>query len=250
MKKIISLSLALVLSFSLVACQAQEKQETSVETTTEGETTAEAETTAEGETTTEAEESTAEEEHKEPLVVEFMSLKDNIVLANNTEEQKIVTLEAGNQSSYMLGFRYSYEPESVPELTDPFKVDAVDMLGIQVGYPLNTELVDEVLQKVDTAVVVDARSEEEFATGHIANAKNVPADKVSALSEAEDADEQIATLLQPTLEGFTPDTVVLVIGSDEVANANIANVLYTQGKIKATLNAGLLSNYTGELVTE
>lgn len=239
MKKAISFLLVAVLSLSLVACQPKAKE-------TKGETTTETKTETTAETGKEAP-NTKTGETKAEVVVETVALLGNTVVAGGAGlDQKIVKLEAKNYPQLNQGFKYTFNAEK-PEIKNPLVVEKVEMLGKQIGYTLDTKLVDEVL-KLEGVKVVDARSEEEFKKGHIKGAINLVPEKVEELVGKVKEDK--AAGIKEYLKGFTGKDIVVILGEDAAKNAKVAQALYKYNSVPVQLNAGLVKDYTGKLVTE
>lgn len=248
MKKLLTSLLALVLVFSLVACSTN-TTETTEETTTE--TTEETTTETTEETTEETEEETEEETTAEATTtdVTLIALKGNNVLASaEGAQQALTTAEIANFADLRQGHAFTYTAEGTPEFSQPLSVESASMLGKKIGTSLDTTLVDSVLSTIEGVKVVDTRTEEEFAAGHLANAINISAAEVAAMSEGEPAAYE--EFLAPIIEQFTQEDVVVLLGSDPAQNGAVANVLYSKAGVPVTLNAGLVSDYSGELVTE
>lgn len=240
MKKLLSLLLALVLVFSLVACS------TNNETTkqTNEETMLETNDETMAETTDETMAETMEETMAEDTSVEVttIALKGNTVLVSGEGlEQRIVTLEAGNQTSLVPGHKYVYSQEN-PEITDPLVVENVDMLGKAIGTSIDTNLINTLLEKVEGVKIVDTRSEAEFAEGSIEGAINLPADKLEELIEKAGSEEGLDSLKE-----ISKDDVVLLLGTDAASNANVAGeLLYKIGRVSVTLNGGAYADYKAQ----
>lgn len=230
MKKILSLFLTLVLAFTLVACSTG-NEETTTETTVETQTTVEESSTEE----------TSAEEKDEPVEVTSVALKNGQVLVSaEGVEQQIVKLEAGNQDALVSGHKYVYETEK-PEITDPLVVDEVEMLGKLVGAPMDTNLIDTLLEKVEGVKVVDTRSEQDFANGSIDGAISIPFDKLEELQEQ--AKEGTLDILSQ----FTNEDVILLIGNDTDSNDAIAqDLLYANTRVGAIINGRAYSDYKGQ----
>lgn len=240
MKKLLSLLLALVLVFSLVACSTN--NETTKETNEETMLETNDETIAE--TTDETMAETMEETMAEDTSVEVttIALKGNTVLVSGEGlEQQIVTLEAGNQTSLAPGHKYVYSQEN-PEITDPLVVENVDMLGKAIGTSIDTNLINTLLEKVEGVKIVDTRSEAEFAEGSIEGAINLPADKLEELIEKAGSEEGLDSLKE-----ISKDDVVLLLGTDAASNANVASeLLYKIGRVSVTLNGGAYADYKAQ----
>lgn len=240
MKKLLSLLLALVLVFSLVACSTN--NETTKETNEETMLETNDETIAE--TTDETMAETMEETMAEDTSVEVttIALKGNTVLVSGEGlEQQIVTLEAGNQTSLAPGHKYVYSQEN-PEITDPLVVENVDMLGKAIGTPIDTNLINTLLEKVEGVKIVDTRSEAEFAEGSVEGAINLPADKLEELIEKAGSEEGLEAL-----KAIGKDDVVVLLGKDQDLNADVASeLLYKIGRVSVTLNGGAYADYKAQ----
>lgn len=240
MKKLLSLLLALVLVFSLVACSTN--NETTKETNEETMLETNDETIAE--TTDETMAETMEETMAEDTSVEvtIIALKGNTVLVSGEGlEQQIVTLEAGNQTSLVPGHKYVYSQEN-PEITDPLVVENVDMLGKAIGTPIDTNLINTLLEKVEGVKIVDTRSEAEFAEGSVEGAINLPADKLEELIEKAGSEEGLEAL-----KAIGKDDVVVLLGKDQDLNADVASeLLYKIGRVSVTLNGGAYADYKAQ----
>lgn len=240
MKKLLSLLLALVLVFSLVACSTN--NETTKETNEETMLETNDETMAE--TTDETMAETMEETMAEDTSVEVttIALKGNTVLVSGEGlEQQIVTLEAGNQTSLAPGHKYVYSQEN-PEITDPLVVENVDMLGKAIGTPIDTNLINTLLEKVEGVKIVDTRSEAEFAEGSVEGAINLPADKLEELIEKAGSEEGLEAL-----KAIGKDDVVVLLGKDQDLNADVASeLLYKIGRVSVTLNGGAYADYKAQ----
>lgn len=240
MKKLLSLLLALVLVFSLVACSTN--NETTKETNEE--TMLETNDETMPETTDETMAETMEETMAEDTSVEVttIALKGNTVLVSGEGlEQQIVTLEAGNQTSLVPGHKYVYSQEN-PEITDPLVVENVDMLGKAIGTPIDTNLINTLLEKVEGVKIVDTRSEAEFAEGSVEGAINLPADKLEELIEKAGSEEGLEAL-----KAIGKDDVVVLLGKDQDLNADVASeLLYKIGRVSVTLNGGAYADYKAQ----
>ena len=240
MKKILSLLLTLVLVFSLVACSTN--NETNVETNQE--TMLETIDESIVETNDESMAETMQETGDKDNVVEIttIALKGNTVLVKGEGlEEKIVTFEAGNQTSLVPGHKYVYTQEN-PEITDPLVVESVDMLGKAIGTSIDTKLINTLIEKVEGVKFVDTRSESEFAEGSVEGAINLPADKLEELIEKASSEEGLEALKQ-----FSKDDVVVLLGTDSTSNADVASeLLYNKGRIAVTLNGGLYADYQAQ----
>lgn len=240
MKKLLSLLLALVLVFSLVACSTN--NETTKETNEE--TMLETNDETMPETTDETMAETMEETMAEDTSVEvtIIALKGNTVLVSGEGlEQQIVTLEAGNQTSLVPGHKYVYSQEN-PEITDPLVVENVDMLGKAIGTPIDTNLINTLLEKVEGVKIVDTRSEAEFAEGSVEGAINLPADKLEELIEKAGSEEGLEAL-----KAIGKDDVVVLLGKDQDLNADVASeLLYKIGRVSVTLNGGAYVDYKAQ----
>lgn len=240
MKKLLSLLLALVLVFSIVACSTN--NETTKETNEETMLETNDETMAE--TTDETMAETMEETMAEDTSVEVttIALKGNTVLVSGEGlEQQIVTLEAGNQTSLVPGHKYVYSQEN-PEITDPLVVENVDMLGKAIGTSVDTNLINTLLEKVEGVKIVDTRSEAEFAEGSVEGAINLPADKLEELIEKAGSEEGLEAL-----KAIGKDDVVVLLGKDQDLNADVASeLLYKIGRVSVTLNGGAYADYKAQ----
>lgn len=245
MKKLLGLLLASMLVFALVACSTGVE-----ETPAEGEETQVEETTEESVEETETE-STEETEAEEPKSVEvsLIALQDSEVLYDDGTQQAVVTLEAGNQTSLMQGHRYVYSTET-PELTNPLVVESVEMLGKKIGFPVKPELIDEVIGKVAGAKVIDVRTAEEFAAGHIANSINISDAEVTALTEQDAEGTAVGEYLTPIYEQLSEAPALIVVGGTPEVNAAWTQKLYSETKKGIILDGGQIDQYPGELVTE
>lgn len=244
MKKILSLLLALVLVFSLVACSTnnQTTKETNEETMLETTDESKAESTDESKAET-PDESKAETIAEDASVeVTAIALKGNTVLVKGEGlEEKIVTLEAGNQTSLVPGHKYVYTQKN-PEITDPLVVENVDMLGKSIGTSVDTKLINTLLEKVEGVKIVDTRSEAEFAEGSVEGAINIPADKLEELIKKAGSEEGLEAL-----KAINKDDVVLLLGTDQDSNANVASeLLYKIGRVSVTLNGGAYADYKAQ----
>lgn len=249
MKKLLTLLLALVLVFSLVAC-GNKANETTVETTAEPtvETTTESSTETAGETTTETSVvTTAETEAEKEVTFLSLALNDNQVVANNGENQGLFKLEAKNESPLKQGFKYefNFDPSNLAEggEVQTISVENASILGKQVGFPVNSNVAEKILKEVENVVVLDTRSKEDFAKGHVKDALNVPAEV------AEQLGAEGFTLESLGLEKITKESVVLIFG-DSAANKALAQKFYRLLSNNVLLDAGSLEEFKGELVTE
>lgn len=253
MKKLLTLLLALVLVFSLVAC-GNKANETTAETTVETtvETTIESSTETAGETTTETSvettaETKAETEAEKEVTFLSLALNDSQVVANNGENQGLFKLEAKNESSLKQGFKYefNFDPSNLAEggEVQTISVENASILGKQVGFPVNSNVAEKILKEVENVVVLDTRSKEDFAKGHVKDALNVPAEV------AEQLGAEGVTLESLGLEKITKESVVLIFG-DSAANKALAQKFYGLLSNNVLLDAGSLEEFKGELVTE
>lgn len=252
MKKLLSLLLALLLVFALVACSTtnQTTDETSAESTAETETESTEETEAESTEESEAESvEETEAEATKPVEVNLLALENNTVLYDDGTTQNVVTLEAGNQTSLLQGHRYVYSTET-PEVSDPLVLESVEMLGKRIGFPINPELIDVVLEKVQGARVVDVRTADEFAAGHIANAINISDAEVTALTEQDAEGTAASEYTTPLYEQLADYPVIIVVGGTPEVNAAWTQKIYTDIKAPVALDGGQIDAYPGELVTE
>lgn len=241
MKKLISLLMALVLVFSLVACSTnntETKVETEEETNIESNSETNSETNSESEAETEAE---TKEENKE-VEVTALVLKDNTVLVSGEGlEQQIVKLEAGNQETLVQGHKYSYSQEN-PEIKDPLVVEKIEMAEKLVGTQIETKLINELLEKVEGVKIVDTRPEADFAQDNIEGSINLPADNLKELIEKSRSEEGLEAL-----KGINKEDVVLVLGADPDSNNLVASeLLYKVGRVNVTLNGGAYADYKAQ----
>lgn len=237
MKKLISLLMALVLVFSLVACSTN-NTETKVETEEETNIESDSETNSESGAETEAE---TKEENKE-VEVTALVLKDNTVLVSGEGlEQQIVKLEAGNQETLVQGHKYSYSQEN-PEIKDPLVVEKIEMAEKLVGTQIETKLINELLEKVEGVKIVDTRPEADFAQDNIEGSINLPADNLKELIEKSRSEEGLEAL-----KGINKEDVVLVLGADADSNNLVASeLLYKVGRVNVTLNGGAYADYKAQ----
>ncbi|WP_103981348.1 rhodanese-like domain-containing protein [Helcococcus massiliensis] len=227
MKRILTLLLALVLVFSLVACSTSNK-----ETQTETKAESKNETQAEGET------------KSENLEVTAIAVKGDTVYATaEGAEAKIATLKAGNQTEYRQGHKYSFVLEGAKEISDPIEVAEATMEGRKQALPLDTKLVADLLAKVPEAKIVDSRTAEEVAASGIENAINVPFAEYEKLQEDQ---EGLAKWAETFADKFTNEDVIVVLGSDPAQNQEIALFLYKALNVPVQFNAGLVSDYQAQ----
>lgn len=232
MKKILSILMALVLVFSLVACgttkeTGKETTESTKESTEETKAESEKETQAESVEETQAE--TAEK------VYNSLVIKDNIVIAFEETEgkQDLYTLKATDNESLEQGHKYNFnlDPSTIkagdlPEIS----VEKSEMLGKSIGFEIQPELIEKLMNNVEGVKVVDVRSAEDFAKGTKDGAVNIPA------SEFED-EAKFDANVEKYIKGFAREDVVLVYGAPEDV-AVVAELIYKAGHTAVVLNAG------------
>lgn len=234
MKKLLSISMVVVLVFSLVACGSKKESEKETNMESSKETMNETKTETMGETVveTETEEETAEK------VFNSLVVKDNIVIASQKGEgkQDLYILKAEDNDSLEQGHKYDFklDPATIkagdlPEIS----VKSSEMLGKSIGFPVEPEVVEKLMKKVEGIKIVDARSAEAFGKGTKEGAVNIPASEFGA-----DLDEaKFNANVKKYLKDFKHEDVVLVYGSAEEVGT-VAELIYKTGNTAVVLNAG------------
>lgn len=225
MKRILTLLLALVLVFSLVACSTSNKE-------------------TKNETKAESKNETQAEKKSDNLEVTAFAVKGDTVYATaEGAEAKIATLKAGNQTEYRQGHKYSFVLEGAKEISDPIEVAEATMEGRKQALPLDTKLVADLLAKVPEAKIVDTRTADEAAASPIENAINVAFAEYEKLQEDQ---KGLAKWVESFSDKFTQEDVIIVLGSDPAQNDQIALFLYEALNVPVQFNAGLASDYKAQ----
>ena len=225
MKRILTLLLALVLVFSLVACSTGNKETKS-------------------ETKKETAKETQAEKKSDNLEVTAIAVKGDLVYAMAKDvEGKFATLKAANQKEYRQGHKYTFVLEGAKELTDPIEVAEATMEGKKQAIPLDTKLVADLLAKVPETKIVDTRTADEAAASAIENAINVPFAEYEKLKEDP---KGLKNWVSTFADKFTQEDVVIALGSDPAQNQEIAVLLYKALNVPVQFNAGLASDYLGQ----
>lgn len=254
MKRLLTTLLAAILVFTLVAC-GNNKKTNDDKANTKSETTLE----SKGEQKDNKKKDETKQEKKDDKSttgeLDYMSIAitSNLVVANQGDKQNLYALKAKNELSLSEGFKYEFKfnPTNLkyadPNEKDPddlrlIEVEKVEILGKKIGYPITGEVAKKIVDKLDDnnkAIVLDTRSKEEFAKGHIDDAINVPENVIKEITK----DSNRASL---GLEKVNRNSVVIVIG-DQAKNKELAKKLYDLFGVNVILDAGSMKDYKGEL---
>ncbi|WP_282926065.1 rhodanese-like domain-containing protein [Helcococcus kunzii] len=234
MKKLLSLLMAIVLVFSLVACGSnkESEKESNAESTKESMEESSQETMQESVEETETEAETAEK------VYNSLVVKDNIVIASQEDDgkQDLYVLKAEDNDPLEQGHKYDFKVDpatikggDLPEIS----VKTSEMLGKSIGYEVQPEVVEKIMKNVEGIKIVDARSAEDFGKGTKEGAVNIPAGEFAA-----DLDEaKFNANVEKYIKGFEHEDVVLVYGAAQDV-AVVADLIYKTGNTAVVLNAG------------
>ncbi len=226
MKRINTLLLATVLVFSLVACgkNTDENKETITETSTE--TNVETNTETTGET---AAESNAENEQAEKEIMALALNTDTVIASYEGVDAKVYK---SKNSGLLQGHKYEFnlDPSTIEEGDVPvMDVNLGGVSGKEIGFPISKDVYSQLNGVVDYKVV-DTRDAEKFAAENIENSINIT-DETTEAWRAEGAEK-------PELDGINKDTVIVIVGDDEMANKVVAKALYDLYRVNITLDAG------------
>lgn len=254
MKKILSTLLAVILIFTLVACGDNKKTNKD-----KGNTKSETILESKGEQKDNKKKDETKQEKKDDKSttgeLDYMSIAitSNLVVANQGDKQDLYALKAKNEPTLSEGFKYEFKfnPTNLkyadPSEKDPddlklIEVEKAEILGKEIGYTITGEVAKKVIDKLDSnnkAIVLDTRSKEEYAKGHIDDAINVPEDIIKKISKD-------ANLESLGLGKVNRKSIVIVIG-DQAKNKELAKKLYDLLGVNVILDAGSMKDYKGEL---